>query len=187
MKIHLQNIERDIQEVNFLKAEEIVQLDHVRRLNELERNIWTAIVQDEGEWEVEAEFTGNILKSATCECKSFDKKLLCPHVVALLLKVRPFKIKVPKRIEDLVIPKKRQELFNITSLVESIEEEDLKKFVKNYARQNKDFSIAIKAKFAGGMSDLDGPGKFTLILEESRRSNRRIGKAFNLQGQRHYL
>jgi len=187
MKIHLQNIERDIQEAIFLKAEEIVRLDQILRFVELEKNIWTAQIKEGHQYEVEAEFSGNYLKSSTCECKEFDKKNLCSHVVALMLKIRPVKIKPTKTIEEIVIPKKKQDRFNITSLVESIEEQDLKKFVKNYARQNKDFSIAIKAKFAGGMKDLQGPGKFTQILEESRKSNRRIGKAFNLQGQRNYL
>jgi len=186
MKIHLQNIERDIQETIFLKAEELIEANKVQDLVAIQKNVWTAFVQEDGRLEVEAEFTGNILKAATCDCKNFTKKSLCPHVVALLLKVRPLKIKPPKP-KPIVPPKKRNEVFSITTLVESIEEEDLKKFVKNYARQHKDFSIAIKARFAGGMTGPEGKGKYSIILEESRKSNRRIGKAFNLQGQRNYL
>ena len=188
MKIHLQTIERSFAEEVYIQAEELLDQVNYQEFQEVEKSIWAAKILDQGLWEVEVELNGNYLKGAFCECPTYSHRNYCTHVVALLLLIRRTKEQMRKVIKATPERKKPQtEKFTVSNLVDQLSPVELKKFVKLYAKHDKDFSLALKTRFAGQIGDHSHPEKYLQILQESRRSNRRVGQRFSIQGQRNYL
>ncbi|MDX2136127.1 MAG: hypothetical protein SFV52_15185 [Saprospiraceae bacterium] len=147
-------------------AQDLVQGGCVKSLREVEKHFWVCLVQDgESAYEVEVMLTPHKIKAYTCECwASSSRRLMCAHVAATLLKVRHFLQKnAAERVEK---PEKKNSAaakLSIQNILLQAEPEALAAFVQEYARTDRDFSLALKTWFAGRYPGTENP--YLLVLD----------------------
>lgn len=167
-KYRLKDFEFSINPNTWNSAQDLAQAGAVKALREVEKNFWVAAVDTpEGSREVEVIITPQKIKAYTCECWSEDRRFMCPHIAAVLLKIRQYlehrqeeRQKLRENRQD-----KASNRLTVQSVLEDVPREDLLEFVKNYARRDRDFSLALKTWFAGQLKGHQNP--FVLILESA--------------------
>lgn len=168
MKYTLKNFEQQISAATASAGELLSSSGAVRALHEVERHFWVAqVVEESVQYEVEVIITPGKIKAYTCECWSEQRRLMCPHIVAALYKIRQFlaqradekreKNEAAKAIA--AIPTR----ITITHILERADPEALLEFVRSYARQDADFAQMLKTWFAGSLTEATNP--YTLVLE----------------------
>lgn len=150
-------------------AQDLVQAGHVKNLREVEKNFWVSLVEDPengGPYEVEVMITPQKIKAFTCECWTEGRRLMCPHIGAVLLRVRQY---INQRTEERQLKQaentseKSSGKLNIPTLLAQVPPEALTEFVRDYARRDRDFSLALKTWFAASISDAENP--WLLLLD----------------------
>lgn len=167
---------------HLLVGEKLLEEGKVFRLYENEHHLWIADVDG---FEVEVQISPSRVKACSCECGIFEKERFCGHVAAALLLLRR------QLSESAKEPKKKgakafqHQKLTTNAILDSISQDELAAFVRNYARTNKQFSIALRAKFAAKVSLADNQAKFDSLLESAiqtyRKSNDRISAAGAIQ------
>lgn len=169
LKRALKDFEFFISPTTWNTAQDLVQAGHVKNLREVEKNFWVSLVEDPeqgGPYEVEVMITPQKIKAFTCECWSEGRRLMCPHIAAVLLRVRQY---INQRTEERQLKQaentteKGSAKLNIPTLLAQVPPEALTEFVRDYARRDRDFSLAIKTWFASSLSDADNP--WLLLLD----------------------
>lgn len=184
MNFLLQNLEAHLDDESLLQGEQLLQEGKVSALAEVERHLWLAQVEEEHTWEVEVKITPSKVVAASCECERFRREKMCGHVGATLLKLRQElnkKIKpkapAPERTED-ASPRR----LTTGGVLEQISHDDLVSFVRQYAKTNRNFAIALKARFAPDVSDVDSKEKYLQLLDSTISAARRPDRTFNQRG-----
>ncbi len=118
---------------------------------EADKHLWTGIVKDNEEYEVETQLSPSRVKAYTCDCETFAKDKICRHIVALLFVLK--KIQAEKALKKsnerrIVTAKRTYQKLSINAVLQYTNEDSLKAFIKNYARNNRPFALALKAHFA---------------------------------------
>jgi len=150
------------------QGELLFESNAVSDVSVLDSNLYVCQVKDGLNYEVE--IFGPFLKKQklSCECTFFKNNRVCKHVIAALFKIREnFKEKEKtKEVVAIDTPLKKQKLatLNINQILEEIEHEDLKSFVKNYAKQDKKFSTQLKVSFARKIDLSNNQDKYKNIL-----------------------
>ncbi len=186
MNFPLQNIEVHLDETSLLHGEQLLQEGKVSELLEAEKHLWLAQVDDEGMLEVEVKISPSKVVAASCECERFRQEKMCGHVAATLLKLRQEtrhqakpKIKLPASPRtDESSPRR----LTTGIVLEQVTHEDLVAFVRQYAKTNRNFAIALKARFAPDVSDIDSKEKYLQLLETTISAARRPDRTFNQRG-----
>ncbi len=139
----------------------------VSDISVLESNLYVCQVKDGLSYEVE--IFGPFLKKQklSCECSFFKSNRICKHVIAALLKIRQdIKDKEKTKESKIDTPLKKQKLatLNINQILDEIAHEDLKAFVKTYAKTDKKFSTQLKVSFARKIDLSNNQDKYKNIL-----------------------
>ncbi|MFK7806394.1 MAG: SWIM zinc finger family protein [Saprospiraceae bacterium] len=148
MAFPLSKIELHIDDDIIAEAEQLLQEDRLSGIVETDSDLWIGLAQEAGNtYEVEVLLKKGRVTAHTCECGNSDKKNYCTHVVSLLLellkkqkqrttkKVKPKEQKIPKRI-------------TVPYVLDLVSAEELKSFIKEYASQDRQFGLLLKAQFA---------------------------------------
>jgi hypothetical protein len=150
MTIQINNIEHYFDENLVLIAENILENDQVSDLTKHDQGVWTSEVQG---FEVEVQVKASKVVAFTCECHKGTEG--CSHVVATIMLLRrqliQENLKKQERSRQSFIPNK----LNITAILKQIPDEQIREFVRNYARSDKKFSTAIKAAFIHRVDVID--------------------------------
>lgn len=165
-KLWLKDFEHNISATTWETADNIVQAGGVKALREVEKHFWVASVEDgEGAYEIETIITPHKIKAFTCECWPEGRRLMCAHVAAALLKLRQFLEQKEEARKARAEERASSELSRITvvNVLDHASPEALADFVQEYARRDRDFSLALKTWFAGSVSNTENP--FALILD----------------------
>lgn len=160
VKLSLKDFEFHISSTTWSIAQDLVTEGHVHSLQEVERHFWVAKVTDgESTWESEVIITPSKIKAYACECWSEQRRLMCPHIAATLLQVRKFlnQRAEQKEKEKLATPQVEAVRISVQKVLAEVPISDLQDFVKEYARRDRDFALALKTRFA----DLVDPGNNT--------------------------
>lgn len=150
------------------QGELLFESNAVSDVSVLDSNLYVCQVKDGLNYEVE--IFGPFLKKQklSCECAFFKSNRVCKHAIAALFKIREdFKEKEKsKEVVSVDTPLKKQKLatLNINQILEEIDHEDLKSFVKNYAKQDKKFSTQLKVSFARKIDLSNNQDKYKNIL-----------------------
>ncbi len=165
-KLWLKNFEFHINPATWNTAQDLVQAGAVRNLREIEKHFWVATVADDGQdFEVEVMITPQKIKAFTCECWSEGRRLMCAHIAAGLLKVRQFLEQKAEarlsRTESRV--EEASGRLSVRNVLEAAPTEDLMAFVREYARRDRDFALALKTWFAGQVTGVENP--YLLLLD----------------------
>ncbi len=167
-KLALKDFELRINPATAHTADDLVQAGAVRNLREVEKNFWVAQVDDERgvAYETEMILSPHKIKAFTCECFTEGRRLMCVHVAATLLKVRNFLEQRTQerhaRSEAQAAPVERNRL-TVQVALENATPEALALFVREYARRDRDFSLALKTWFAGSVTETENP--YALVLD----------------------
>lgn len=164
----LKDFEFSINPNTWNTAQDLVAEGRVKSIREVEKHFWVALVEDEeGRFEVEMMLTPHKIKAFTCECWSAGRRLMCAHVAASLLKVRQFLEKKTEEKKELREQPAKSEPGRLTvqAVLEVADPEALLDFVRQYARRDRDFALALKTWFAGALDP--GRNPFVQLLDSA--------------------
>ncbi|MEO0776975.1 MAG: hypothetical protein AAF146_10445 [Bacteroidota bacterium] len=177
MKFSLQKLEQYLPDELLEKAEALLSNSPPPTLREIEKNLWTTTIMEASEpYEVEIQLRGNRLAAYSCDCKNYGPKSLCVHLTASLLQLRRQKqaaVEAKQQKRELAPPPPRRLTTNI--ILQSISNQELSDFVRNYAKSNRQFALALKARFASAIPGMDREEKYQQILLTAIKSVRRPG------------
>lgn len=178
MNFEIKNIEIFFPEKVVEQAEGLIQEGLVEGIVYLEKKIWTMKVGESYEklkkgdaFEVEIQMSGKKVKRGTCDCDFYQQNLTsknnhCQHIVAGLFALR--KHLLEKELERQktvrVTPFKHKKLTTI-SVLNSVDPEALKNFVRAYARTDKKFALSLKARFAHAVEVENDKEKYLQLLQ----------------------
>lgn len=156
-----ENIELLFEDDLFLRGEEIFEQGGVLEMTAIEKNLFSFIVSDKNKFEVEWLRPLSKYQKASCDCNEFRSHKSCPHIVASLL---AYKSSLPVEKE---IPEKKEVSgsINLSMLLEKVTKEELKSFVKAYAKNDRKLSTALKVHFARKVDVKDNEKKYRSILD----------------------
>ena len=156
-------IENTISEQHLIHGEELLESGAVLEVVEIERKLWSVMIRDNGIIEVEIQHPNQKNQKSTCECEEYQKSKSCAHIAASLLHLR-------KLEEERLEKKKKKEkedqkqTFNIRTILNAIDDEQLKNYVRSYAQKDRNFGIMFKASFAKSVDLNDNLIKYQSIL-----------------------
>ncbi|MEN0006100.1 MAG: SWIM zinc finger family protein [Bacteroidota bacterium] len=180
MNFPLRDIEQQVNESHLLHGEDLLAAGNIARLVELERHLWEAKVADsDQEYEVEVKITPSKLAAASCECQTFAEHRMCGHVVAVLLQLRR-----QRQQAKSSKPRSYQQNKKLTTglVLNQIDPEELIDFVRQYAKTNRNFSIALKARFAATVSNMRSDEKYKQVLESAISASRKSDRSITQRG-----
>lgn len=102
---------------------------------------------EEEDLETEVLLSGSKIKDYRCTCSKYDSDGICGHVLAVLLAIQ--KEKKSKRYSTP--PKSISttgRINNIDQILDVLSADELARFVKSYAANNRDFALSLRATFA---------------------------------------
>ncbi len=165
-KLWLKDFEHHISAQTWHTADMLLQAGAVKNLREVEKHFWVALVAtDEGQYETEIMISPHKIKAFTCECFGEGRRLICPHIAAALLKLRQF---LDQRAEERRLKAeqhihKEKSRLTVQDALANATPEAVTEFVLEYARRDRDFSLALKTWFAGLVTAAENP--YLLVLD----------------------
>ncbi len=166
MKYWLKDFEHNISPATWEAADQLSLSGNVRNLREIETHFWVARVDaEDGACETEVIITPQKIKAYSCECFTPGRRLMCVHIAASLLKIRQYLDKRAEERKAKAEAAQTKALSRITtqSVLENASASELEQFVRDYARRDRDFALALKTWFAGAITDAENP--YALLLE----------------------
>lgn len=154
-------LENTILEKHYLKGEELFDAGAVLEVVEVEKSLWSVMIKDNGILEVEIQNPNTKKQKSTCECSTFHNEASCEHIATALLHLRKKEAEKQKKRKQATLQKQS---FNLKTILDNVETEDLKKFIKTYAQSDRMFNISLKAAFARKIDLVDNSQKYTSIL-----------------------
>jgi predicted transposase YbfD/YdcC len=123
-------------------------------LQEIEKNLWIASFDDGAETEIQV--SGVRVKQFTCGCAVFKKHTVCPHIAASLLALLKKKqILMAAKVAKKAVAQKALEApskLTIPHILKRTDPAQLIEFIADYARNDKQFALALKTRFTADLS-----------------------------------
>lgn len=180
MNFLLKNLELELAEQHLLVGEKLFEEGKVTRLFENEPHLWIAHVDG---FEVEIQISPSRVKALSCECQVFEREKCCGHIAAGLLNLRR------KLSETVSQPRQANQerkfayqKLTVNAILESVTQDELAAFVRNFAKTNKQFSLALRAKFAAKVPLADNREKFGQLLDSAIQSYRKVNGRISSAG-----
>jgi hypothetical protein len=128
----------------------------------------TAIVKDGKAYEIEIRFPFNFRQKAHCSCSNFSRLGTCKHIVSVLYSImgdsNDDTSHADKKAKTAGKTSSTSGALHFGQILETISFDELKAFVKGYARNDRKFDIHFKAAFASKIDWEDNAEKFRRIL-----------------------
>jgi len=154
-------LENTILEKHYVRGEELFDKGAVLEVVEVEKSLWSVMIKDNGIIEVEIQNPNSKKQKSTCECDIYRDENSCEHIATALLYLRKQESERAKKRKESAI---RKQSFNLKTILDNIEANDLIKFVKSYAQTDRMFGILLKASFARKIDLQDNSQKYESIL-----------------------
>ncbi len=184
MNFPLQKIESHLDEQSLLQGELIYEAEGVVALTEVERNLWVATVEEgDRTYEVEIKISPSKVNAATCECARFREEGQCSHLAAALLSLRR-EVDRRKKKKQPAPQKRRTRKLTTGVVLENVDRDDLVAFVQQYAKTNRSFALALKARFALNVSVIESKDKYLQLLDSTLSMARKPDRTISLRGSR---
>jgi hypothetical protein len=162
-KYWLKDFEVHISSSVLAQAQAVVQAGQVTNLREIERHFWVALVEDREErYETEVMLTPHKIKAYACECRTEPgTRLMCFHTAATLLKLRQFLAQKlldrQTRAQQLAAAQAEKARLTVQTVLNVATPEALVDFIRQYARQDRDFALSLKTHFVGLVEGVANP------------------------------
>jgi hypothetical protein len=179
MDFPLQFLESSLPELWLLAGESLLEAELVGIPTELEKHLWVVPVAD---FEVEIQISPSRVQAYTCDCQDFQRNKGCGHVAAGLLRLRSHLSSRQEKKKKAA--RKAQPTTRLTTptILSNVSREDLVNFVRDYARSNRNFNIALKARFAGSVPMADQGAKYQQLLGSTIKAARNKNDQFSFRG-----
>ncbi len=168
MNFNLQEIEQHLDADLIDNGLKLLDGSDEQAITEMEKGIWA--FQLSNGFEPAIELSRKKIKSHSCDCKAGMRGEFCNHLTALALGVRR-KLNKPRPTKS---PSKKsntsKKKINTNNILALAGHEELKMFVKGFARSNRQFSVALKTHFAHLFETDDLHAKYKEILETAIKS-----------------
>ena len=185
MNFPLKDIEFHIDDLYIEQSEALVRNQAILSMDELERHLWVFKILGDQIYEAEVQISPSKVKATSCECALFSKEKVCPHIVAALLAIRKHINEINEKRQE---EKKRKLSVSSTSklttnkILENAAFEEVKDFIRHYAKRNRNFSLALKARFASVVPSVDSEEKYSHLLDMTLKAVSREGSKINSSG-----
>lgn len=189
MNFPLAELELHLDEDYLLKGEQLLEEGKVGGFMEIERHLWLMQVEDQAvPYEVELRISPSKVQQTSCDCPAARKSGECAHIAAGLLALRR-RITEAQEKSAKTAAKTRKPRGNLSTghILESIRPEDLADFVRQYAKTNRSFAIALKTRFAPSVPAIDNKGKFLELLDNAINASRKADRSLTKRGIRGIL
>ncbi len=186
MKFQLADIELHIADPILEKAELLIEAQAIRQFQEIERNLWVALIEDQETFEVEVQISPSKVKAYTCDCAVIKQSGICQHVAAILIllrkRINARREKAQQRKEQTTKKTKVPNRITTTTILDLVKPNELKAFVKKYASQDRTFTLMLKAQFAHIVPGHEEKEHISKVLQNTIKSVIRPGKRINNSG-----
>jgi hypothetical protein len=179
MNFLLRHLENEVPESALLEGEALLEGGAVEALHELEKQLW--IAQSEG-FEVEVQLSGQKVTAGTCECDTFKASGICGHLVGTLLQVRQQQQRQKEKREQKKKATNTPRRLTTGVVLDQVDPGELIDFVREYARTHRNFSIALKARFASSVSNLNSKDKYLQLLDTTINAVRKSDRQITMRG-----
>ncbi len=166
-KLSLSDFEYHISSTTRAAGTTLLAEGKVSGLKELEKHFWVSRVQDtEMAYETEVIISPGKIQAFACECWGEPRKFMCAHIAASLLHLRRFlyqsaEEKARKAREKAETQPELTRL-TIQRILPGIPAAQLQDFIRDYARRDRDFALALKTRFADAVDGTGNPYKILL-------------------------
>lgn len=181
MNFSLEYIEQNVSENFLVLGEQLVEQNAVLNLQEVEKHLWIATVDNQ--FEVEVKITPSKVTACSCECENFKQTGICEHLVGTFLVLRKT-IAKKTQVKKTKPTQKKKDKLTINSILKNADQAALHTFIQNYASKNKNFAIALKARFASVVEFSDNKEKYLQLLDAVIKQSRKKDRTLSFHGER---
>ncbi|MEM1322191.1 MAG: SWIM zinc finger family protein [Bacteroidota bacterium] len=184
MNYRLDDIELVIDDAYFEVAEGLLAEGKVLERQELDNHLWVFKIEDEQVFEVEIQISPSRVKACTCDCGAYAENGICVHIVTALLCLRQeVRQRKAKKAAQKQKPEPAQKL-TTNAILRQVDAEALRSFVAQYARNNRSFALALKARFGSLIPLASGSDPYAQLLDSIIRPLTRDGRRLSTKGVR---
>ncbi|MEM0994264.1 MAG: hypothetical protein AAGI49_14590 [Bacteroidota bacterium] len=183
MNFLLRHIEQNVGENDLVLGEQLFERNAVLNLQMVEKKLWIAKVNA---FEVELKISPTKLEAATCECENYAANGMCEHIVASVLQLRR-KLDQLKKEKPIKKSNKPSNRLTTKKILSEISEAALKRFVQEYASKDRNFALALKARFVGQVEISDDKNKYLQILDDAIKQARKKDRNISHRGKQKLL
>ncbi len=140
-----------------LAGEHLWEEKKVTDVTPIQNNIYLAKVKDGRSYDIEVKSPFAKKQKATCECGFYNQHGICKHIIAVLYAIKDIQKNVAK-------PGKKHITLHINQILQDADTDDLKEFVKAYAKRDKKFATQLKVHFARKIDISNNEEKYRNIL-----------------------
>ena len=175
LNFSLDKLELYLDDDILLAADNLISANKLTSLSEVEKNLFLARFTEGGVYvETEVQLIGSKVKIATCECSVYQEKSICPHIGATLLSLlerRKTKSEARKTaIKPTTLLNDTPPKLTIPNILKRIEPAHLIEFIADYARNDKQFALALKTRFASDMSVGTIEQHYKILIDNTLRT-----------------
>jgi hypothetical protein len=179
MNFLLKNLELHLPEHCLLNGEKSYDQGNVLNLYESEKHLWVSYVL---EHEVEIQISPSKVLAYSCECEDYKDKDVCEHIGATLLALRKHLSINKEKKQKRKISKTPPKRLTINAVFEHVDNEDLVSFMRQYAKANRTFGLALKARFAAKVPMENSYEKYAQLIDSTINSYRKKDDKINFTG-----
>lgn len=184
MNFLLQQLENHIGEDALIEGENLLEEGAVDGLSELEKHLWLATVDG---YEVEVKLSPSRVLAGTCECSRFTGEGMCGHLAAVMMALRRRQQAVARKQEKARKEPEGHRKLTTSIVLDNVSLEELADFVREYAKANRNFAIALKARFASAVSQIDSKEKYLQLLESTIKAVRKPDRSISMRGSQQLI
>lgn len=182
MNFPLQNIEVYLDEESLLLGETLLEAGSVMDLQEIEKHLWVAGVADGRRYEVEVKLSPSRVLAATCDCDRYRDIGICEHLAATMLLLRRRQDEKKQQRQNQRKTRKTTKKLTTGAVLESVSPEELIAFVRQYAKTNRNFALALKTRFAPQVSVEESKDKYLQLLDSAISMARKVDQGISFRG-----
>lgn len=174
----LDDLNKHFDDSEIMNAEDLLDMPAIwKGMTEVEKGLWVTNIQENDTLlEAEIQINGNRLKSARCECPDFEQNRTCTHLAAAVLYLkRQRDAKKNAQITAREIKKTAAETpqkLTIPNILKRVPHEALIAFVSDYARSDKQFSLALKTRFADELTGNNNHEHYKQLIDNTLKNTK---------------
>ena len=174
LNFSLDKLELYLDDDILLAADNLINAQKLVSLSQIEKNLFIASFTEGGDnIETEVQFVGTKVKVATCECADFHEKEICGHIGAALLTLlerRKARGEARKAASEKAAQNTETPKLTIPNILKRIEAPQLIEFIADYARNDKQFALALKTRFASDLSSGTVEENYKTLIDNTLRA-----------------
>ena len=174
LNFSLDKLELYLDDDILLAADNLINAQKLVSLSQIEKNLFIASFTEGGDnIETEVQFVGTKVKVATCECADFHEKEICGHIGAALLTLlerRKARGEARKAASEKAAQNTETPKLTIPNILKHIEAPQLIEFIADYARNDKQFALALKTRFASDLSSGTVEENYKTLIDNTLRA-----------------